>query len=63
MYRFKNPKAKIQAIRHVITPTIGFSYAPDFSKQKYGYYKAVQADTTGRVQIYSPFEGNTYGVP
>lgn len=63
MYRFKNPKAKIKAIRHVITPTIGFSYAPDFSKQKYGYYKAVQSDTTGRVQIYSPFEGNAYGVP
>lgn len=63
MYRFKNPKAKIKAIRHVITPNIGFSYAPDFSKQKYGYYKVVQSDTTGRVQIYSPFEGNAYGIP
>lgn len=63
MYRFKNPNAKIKAIRHVITPMVGFSYAPDFSKQKYGYYKAVQSDTTGRVQIYSPFEGNAYGVP
>ena len=63
MYRFKNPKAKVKAVRHVITPTIGFSYAPDFSKQKYGYYKVVQSDTTGRVQIYSPFEGNAYGVP
>ncbi len=63
MFRFKNPKAKIKAIRHVITPSIGFSYAPDFSKQKYGYYKAVQSDTTGRIQIYSPFEGNAYGVP
>jgi hypothetical protein len=30
MYRFKNPKAKIKAIRHVITPNIGFSYAPVF---------------------------------
>lgn len=63
MFRFKNPKAKIKAIRHVITPMVGFSYAPDFSKQKYGYYKVVQSDTTGRVQIYSPFEGNAYGVP
>lgn len=63
MYRFKNPKSKIQAFRHVITPTISFSYAPDFSHQKYGYYKAVQSDTTGRVTIYSPFAGNAYSVP
>lgn len=63
MYRFKNPKSKIQALRHVITPQIGFSYAPDFSNQKYGYYKAVQSDTTGRVTLYSPFSDNIYGVP
>ena len=63
MYRFKNPNSKIQAFRHVITPTISFSYAPDFSHQKYGYYKAVQSDTTGRVTIYSPFAGNAYSVP
>lgn len=63
MYRFKNPKSKIQAFRHVITPQFGFSYAPDFSHQKYGYYKAVQSDTTGRVIMYSPFADNIYGVP
>ncbi len=63
MYRFKNPNSKIQAFRHVITPTISFSYAPDFSHQKYGYYKAVQSDTTGHVTIYSPFAGNAYSVP
>ena len=25
-----------------------FSYAPDFSNQKYGYFKTVQSDSTGR---------------
>ncbi|PYF76777.1 putative LPS assembly protein LptD [Pedobacter nutrimenti] len=30
---------KIQAIRHVMTPNIGFSYKPDFSTFSKGYYK------------------------
>jgi len=29
---------KIQAIRHVITPQVSFSYAPDFGARRYGYY-------------------------
>lgn len=65
MYDFtkKSRSRKIQAIRHTLTPSIGFSYAPDFSKQKYGYYKTVQTDSTGRFTTYSPFADNAYGVP
>lgn len=67
MYRAKNkegkPKKFIQAVRHTLTPTVGFSYAPDFSKLSYGYYKNVQVDSTGRYRTYSPFERNAYGVP
>ena len=59
----KYKKFKLQAIRHTISPSISFSYAPDFSKQKYGYYQTVQSDSTGRTTIYSPFENNAYGVP
>ncbi|MCZ2085821.1 MAG: LPS-assembly protein LptD, partial [Flavobacteriales bacterium] len=29
----------IQAIRHMMTPQIGFSYSPDFSAASFGYYK------------------------
>ncbi|MBQ2727865.1 MAG: LPS-assembly protein LptD, partial [Alistipes sp.] len=41
MFDFTKKKRdrKIQAIRHTITPSIGFSYAPDFSDPKYGYYR------------------------
>lgn len=63
MWQFKKKTSKIQAIRHTITPQIGFSYAPDFSKQKYGYYKTVQSDSLGRYTVYSPFSDNAYGVP
>ncbi len=57
---------KIQAIRHVFTPQISVSYAPDFSTPNYGYYDSYQyTDANGNVQLvnYSPFSGGTYGVP
>ena len=55
---------KIQAIRHVFTPTVSFSYAPDFSKSRYGFYDTyVKTDSKGNVSTvqYSPFSGSTYG--
>ena len=61
--RDKYKNMKLQALRHTITPSISVNYAPDFSKQKYGYYKTVQSDSTGRYTVYSPFEGNIYGLP
>ena len=57
---------KIQAIRHVITPTVSFSYAPDFSTSRYGYYKYYQkTDAEGNVSMveYMPFQGSAYGYP
>ncbi len=57
---------KIQKIRHVISPSISFRYAPDFSASRYGYYKTyTKTDADGNVSIveYSPFAGALYGVP
>ena len=62
-YVAKKKERKLQAVRHTMTPNIGFSYAPDFSRQKYGFYETVQTDTTGRFKVYSPFTDNAYGVP
>jgi hypothetical protein len=59
----KYKDSKLQALRHTITPTVSFAYAPDFSNQKYGYYQTVQSDSTGRATVYSPFSDNAYGVP
>ncbi len=57
-------KGKIAAIRHVLTPTIGFSWRPDFSEKGYGYYKQVQSDSAGlKMQRYSIFEGAIFGGP
>lgn len=57
---------KVQAIRHVITPTVSFSYAPDFSASRYGYYQTYQkTDADGNVSLvqYSPYKNELYGVP
>ena len=61
MLQFK--KGKIAAFRHVMTPTLGFSWRPDFSEKQYGYYKEVQSDSIGTLQKYSVFEGAIFGGP
>lgn len=61
MVQFK--KSKIAAIRHVITPNLTFRYTPDFSEEKYGYYKTVQSDTLGNTQQYSIMNTGVYGSP
>ena len=55
---------KIQAIRHVFTPSVSFSYAPDFGKERYGYWDTyVRTDAEGNVSTvsYSPYTGSLYG--
>lgn len=57
---------KINMIRHVITPTISYSYAPDFSASRYGYYDTyLKTDANGQVTsvTYSPYSSGLYGVP
>lgn len=57
---------KIQAIRHVMTPQVSYSYAPDFGSARYGYYETYQkTDADGNVSLveYSPYAGQMFGVP
>ncbi|MEM8893672.1 MAG: putative LPS assembly protein LptD, partial [Bacteroidota bacterium] len=37
-------RGKIAAIRHVLTPQVGFSYSPDFTQEKYDYFQEVQVN-------------------
>ena len=57
---------KIQAIRHVLTPSASFSYAPDFGAARYGYWKEYQkTDAEGNVTMvpYSPYSIGAYSAP
>jgi hypothetical protein len=57
---FKKGSA-IEAIRHMMTPSIGFTYSPDFGGS-YGYFKNYY-DANGALTPYSIFEGGIIGSP
>jgi hypothetical protein len=52
----------VEAIRHVVKPSVGFSYNPDLRKRFNGY-RWVQKDTLGNMQQYNIYEGQPYGYP
>lgn len=59
---------KIDRIRHVITPSIGMSYTPDFGDPMWGYYgtydKIDPTDPTNHTSVqYSHYSGTLYGAP
>ncbi len=60
---------KIDRIRHVMTPSIGFSYHPDFSDPMWGFYESyIEPDPLGeypgyREVRYSKYDGTMYGGP
>ncbi|HCO67805.1 MAG TPA: kinase, partial [Dysgonomonas sp.] len=57
---------KVQAIRHVFTPSITFGGNPDFTDPKYGAYKRYYyIDSKGRKQEerYSPYTGQVFLPP
>lgn len=57
---------KLIAVRHVFTPSVSYSMAPDFGDSRYGYYDTyTYTDDKGQVRTveYSPYSGSMYGVP
>lgn len=62
-YGMKNFNGKtLKAIRHVVSPTVDFSYKPDYSTNFWGYYKSY-TDTLGVQRQYSMFERGIFGGP
>jgi hypothetical protein len=58
MYLFK--KGKVQAIRHIINPSVGYSFRPDFGDPKYDYYQR-ETLANGQVEYQSRHQGYVYG--
>jgi len=52
-------KGPIRAIRHVVRPSVGFSFLPDFGTEELGYWRTVQTDVKGSTTEYTIFEGNS----
>jgi len=60
MFTFK--KGYIKAIRHVINPSISFSFTPDFSNPSLGFYN-FYIDKSGNKVYYSKTEDGLFGSP
>ena len=61
-FNFK-PESRVQAIRHVVKPSVSFSYIPALKGFGSDLYRTVQSDTLGNMTEYSIFQGNVYGTP
>ena len=60
MFQFKF--GPLKALRHVINPSLSFTYHPDFGSASLGWWKEY-TDTTGYVHRYSIFQNSLYGGP
>ena len=60
MFQYKY--GPLKALRHVINPSVSFSYHPDFGAERFGWWKQY-TDTTGYVHRYSIFQNSLYGGP
>lgn len=57
-----NKDSKIQAIRHMVTPSFSFTYSPDFGDTRWGYFRNYYNEY-GQLTPYSIFDGGVYGAP
>lgn len=60
IYRFR--RGGLKAFRHVMTPSVGFTYHPDFSKPFWNTYDTY-VDNYGQTHLYSKFANTLYGGP
>lgn len=57
---------KVQMIRHVLTPTVSFSWAPDFGSPMWGYYGSYTYTNSAGNEVtreYSYFQHGIFGTP
>lgn len=55
-------KSPIVAVRHMVTPSMSFTYSPDFGAKGWGYFKDY-SNARGEMTPYSIFDGGIYGAP
>jgi len=57
----KNKEAKLQGIRHVISPLIGYTFNPNFQDPSWGYYKSYVGANNEEIW-YNQFQNALYGI-
>lgn len=62
--KFNFKKGKLMALRHVMTPSVGVNYQPDFGSDRFGFYRNRQNDTSVvKPERYSIYENAYFGSP
>ena len=61
MLNFKKG-ALVERVRHMVVPSIGFTYQPDFGKESWGYFSKYY-NAIGELTPYSIFDGGIFGSP
>ncbi len=55
-------RGKLRGLRHVITPSFGFNFTPDYTNPDWGYFKTVRQSLNSDEEIrYNIFENNQLG--
>ncbi len=57
-----NKNSPIQAVRHMMMPSLSFTYSPDFGSANFGYFKDYY-NNRGELTKYSIFDGGVIGSP
>lgn len=58
-----SPDSRVQAIRHVMKPSVSFNFVPYLPGLSSDFYRSVQTDSLGNMREYSVYEGSIYGTP
>ncbi len=59
MFIMKNQKSRMKAIRHKVTPSVSFSYRPDFGNPRYGFWDS-HIDEDGNEVFYNRFSNGIF---
>ena len=62
MFVSRKGRGAIKAMRHVMSPSLGFSYHPDFGKDHFNYF-SYYITPEGDTVRYSRFQDQMYGAP
>jgi lipopolysaccharide assembly outer membrane protein LptD (OstA) len=62
-FQFTKKGSRVESIRHVVKPSIGFSYSPEADWLTSDMFDSVQYNAEGRKREYSIYEGSVYGTP
>ena len=62
-FTFTQKGSRVESIRHVLKPSVGFSYSPEADWLTSDMLDSVQYNVNGQRREYSIYEGSIYGTP